>query len=133
MQRNAAYFQSSPSHPFFSCGCPRLSKYSRFQFLKVPLTQLRSNAQDGTLFVAQRLASPYQEFNKMLFQRCLELYYHRGRARDPLNWWSLWDGQQVVLGGKKLIIFTVQSLLNMFLSGMSLIHKQKYVERDEIV
>ena len=54
--------------------------------------------------------------------------------RSPsTNWWSLWSGQQVLLGGKKLIIFTVQNLLNMFLSGLSSIQKEKYVERDDMV
>ena len=64
------------------------------------------------------------------------LYYHRGRARDlrsSTNWWSLCSGQQVLLGGKRLIIFTVQNLLNMFLSGLSSIQKEKYVERDDMV
>lgn len=37
------------------------------------------------------------------------------------------------MGGKKLIIFTVQNLLNMFLSGLSSIQKEKYVERDDMV
>lgn len=37
------------------------------------------------------------------------------------------------MGGKRLILFTVQNLLNMFLSGLSSIQKEKYVERDDMV
>ena len=55
----------------------------------------------------------------------------KGKRSPSTNWWSLWSGQQVLLGGKRLIIFTVQNLLNMFLSGLSSIQKEKYVERDE--
>ena len=57
----------------------------------------------------------------------------KGKRSLSTNWWSLWSGQQVLLGGKKLIIFTVQNLLNMFLSGLSSIQKEKYVERDDMV
>lgn len=32
------------------------------------------------------------------------------------------------MGGKKLVIFTVQNLLNMFPSGLSSIQKEKYVD-----
>ena len=44
-----------------------------------------------------------------------------------------WSAGLILLGGKKLIIFTVQNLLNMFLSGLSSIQKEKYVERDDMV
>lgn len=57
----------------------------------------------------------------------------KGKRSPSTNWCSLWSGQQVLLGGKKLIIFTVQNLLNMFLSGLSSIQKEKYVERDDMV
>lgn len=56
-----------------------------------------------------------------------------GQEISSTNWWSLWSGQQVLLGGKRLIIFTVQNPLNMFLSGLSSIQKEKYVERDDMV
>lgn len=57
----------------------------------------------------------------------------KGKRSPSTNWWSLWSGQQVLLSGKRLIIFTVQNLLNMFLSGLSSIQKEKYVERDDMV
>ena len=58
----------------------------------------------------------------------------KGKRSPSTNWWSLCSGQQVLLGGKRLIIFTVQNLLNMFLSGLSsVIQNEKYVERDDMV
>ena len=58
----------------------------------------------------------------------------KGKRSPSTNWWSLCSGQQVLLGGKRLIIFTVQNLLNMFLSGLSsVIQNEKYVKRDDMV